>query len=138
MSNKPRLALAVPVKDGGRTIGYVGMSVLAGAFTDAFIDPIKVGENGYCFIVDPKGKVWAHPEKDTIFKDLSSFGFIQDAISMKNGFFEYLWKGATKYLAFAEVPETGWIVALSAEQDDLMAAARTLTSCSPWGQRGWC
>ena len=126
VSGKPRVAIVYPVKDGGRTIGYVGASVLAGAFTEQFIDPIKVGEKGYCFILDPEGKILAHPDRDTIFKDLSNFDFIQKAITQKNGFFSYEWKGATKYMAFSEVPKTGWIVALSAEQDDLMSAANTL------------
>ncbi|BDQ33519.1 methyl-accepting chemotaxis protein [Pseudodesulfovibrio portus] len=126
VSNKPRLAIAVPVKDGGKTIGYVGMSVLATAFTERFIDPIKVGEKGYCFIVDPEGKILAHPDKDTIFKDLSNYHFIQEAVTRKNGFINYEWKGATKYMAFSDVKKTGWVVALSAEQDDLMSAAYTL------------
>jgi len=126
VSNKPRLAIAVPVKDNGKVIGYVGMSILAAAFTEKIIDPIKVGEKGYCFIVDPEGKVLAHPDKDTIFKDLSNVGFIQEVIKLKNGFIDYQWQGATKYMAFADVDKTGWIVALSAEQDDLMSAAYTL------------
>ncbi|MDD3313240.1 methyl-accepting chemotaxis protein [Pseudodesulfovibrio sp.] len=126
VSKKPRVAIVVPIKKDGRTIGLIGQSVLAGAFTDRFIDPIKVGANGYCFIVDPKGIILAHPDKSLIFKDLSSYPFIREAVSRKTGFMSYDWKGAVKYMSFCNVPMTGWIVALSAEQNDLMSAAYSL------------
>jgi methyl-accepting chemotaxis protein len=126
VSKKPRLAIAVPVKSGGTAVGYVGVSVLAAAFTADLIDPVKVGTEGYCFILDPQGKILAHPDKELIFKDLSTLDFIQTMLQRKNGFIEYEWKGATKYMAFAEVPETGWIVALAAGQDDLMSDAKDL------------
>ncbi len=126
VSKKPRVAIVVPVKDDGKTIGYIGMSVLASAFTKKYIDPVKVGENGYCFIIDPDGKILAHPNSDMIFKDLSKYDFIKTMMAMKSGFIEYDWQGDTKYMAFAEVPQTGWIVALAAEQNDLMSAAHAL------------
>ncbi|MEF2231085.1 MAG: methyl-accepting chemotaxis protein [Pseudodesulfovibrio sp.] len=126
VSQKPRIAIAVPVKKNGATIGYVGESVLASAFTDKFIDPVKVGANGYCFVLDHTGKVLAHPDKDLIFKDLSDLHFIRESITRKKGFMSYDWKGEVKYMSFCDVPKTGWIVALSAEQGDLMSEAYVL------------
>lgn len=128
VSNQPRLAIAVPVKDGGKTIGYVGMSVLASGFSTAFINPIQVGQKGYAFLLDSGGKILAHPNKDEIFKDISHLSFVKKVISQKRGFLDYSLEGSTvvKYMAFAEVPKTGWILALAAEQDDLMSAAYTL------------
>ena len=126
VSNKPRIAIAFPVKKNGVTIGYVGESVLASAFTDKFINPIQVGANGYCFVLDQGGKVLAHPDGNLIFKDLSDLHFIREAVTKKKGFISYDWKGAVKYMSFCEVPKTGWIVSLSAEQDDLMSEAYTL------------
>jgi len=126
VSQKPRVAIVVPVKKDGRVIGLLGQSVLAGAFTDRFIDPVKVGDNGYCFIIDHKGTILAHPDKSLIFKDLSGLHFIREAVDRKKGFMSYDWKGAVKYMSFYDIPMTGWIVALSAEQNDLMSAAYTL------------
>jgi methyl-accepting chemotaxis protein len=126
VSKQPRLAIAAPVRDNGSTVGYIGMSVLASAFTTDFIDPVKVGDQGYCFILDSSGKILAHPDKSLIFKDLSDNDFIKTMLVRKTGFIEYQWKGKAKYMAFAEVIETGWIVALAADQDDLMTDAQTL------------
>lgn len=127
VSKEPRLAIAVALKDlTGETVGYLGMSVLASAFTKTFIEPISVGEHGYCFIVDEKGIVVAHPNKDLIFTDLSNYDFIAKALVAKTGFFDYFWKGAVKYMAFDQLSRNGWIVCLAAEQDDLMQEAYAL------------
>ncbi len=126
VSQKPRLVLAVPIKEEGKTTGYVGMSVLASAFTKAFIDPIKVGESGYCYIVDPKGKILAHPDRKLILSDFSKYAFIKESLRRKKGFLEYDWKGENKYMSFADVPSTGWIVSLSVTEADLMHEARLL------------
>jgi methyl-accepting chemotaxis protein len=126
VSKKPRVAIAARIRDEGRTVGYVGVSVMASAFTDSFIDPVKVGETGYCFILDPEGRILAHPDKSLIFKDLSEHDFIRTMMARKTGFIEYVWKGTDKYLAFSQVPETGWIVALAVDRDDLMSDAQRL------------
>ncbi|MFH1914850.1 MAG: methyl-accepting chemotaxis protein [Pseudomonadota bacterium] len=126
VSKQPRVAIAVRITDQGRTVGYVGMSIMASAFTTAYIDPIKVGSEGYAFILDPDGRILAHPNKDLIFQDLSQHDFIRTMMARKTGFIEYQWQGLTKYMAFSQVPETGWIVALAADQADLMAEASQL------------
>jgi len=126
-SKKPRVAICKAIRDeSGRTIGYVGMSVLSAAFTESLISPIKVGENGYAFVSDSTGKIVAHPSADLIFKDLSNLDFINEMVQRKTGFMDYVFKGDFKYMSFAEVPETGWIVALSAERSDMLVEARAM------------
>ncbi|WP_338668273.1 methyl-accepting chemotaxis protein [Pseudodesulfovibrio methanolicus] len=124
-TNKPRIAFVRAVKRDGKTIGYVGMSVQGEAFSD-FLAPIKVGENGYCYMYDDRGKVLAHPDSSLIFKDLSGSSFIQEGLRQKNGFIEYEWDGAVKYMAFGQVKRTGWIVALTAERSDFLHEANQL------------
>jgi methyl-accepting chemotaxis protein len=126
-TNKPRIAFVRAVKRDGKTVGYVGMSVQGEAFSN-YLAPIKVGDNGYCYMFDATGKILAHPDSTLIFKDLSSAGFIEEALREKNGFLEYDWKGAIKYMAFGQVQRTGWIVALSAERADFLHEANKLQS----------
>jgi len=123
-SNKPRIALCRAIRnENGKIIGYIGTSALSAAFTENFINPIKVGENGYAFMTDNTGKVIAHPNKDLIFEDLSSHDFVKEMLQEKTGFMDYEFKGAYKFMAFSEIPRTGWIVALSAEADDMLKQA---------------
>ncbi|EGB14936.1 methyl-accepting chemotaxis sensory transducer with Cache sensor [Pseudodesulfovibrio mercurii] len=124
-TNKPRVAFVRAVKRDGRTVGYVGMSVLGEAFSD-YLAPIKVGDNGYCYMYDSTGKILAHPDASLIFKDLSDKSFIQEGLRQKNGFIQYEWQGAVKYMAFGQVKRTGWIVALSAERSDFLHEAEQL------------
>ncbi len=127
VSKEPRLAIAVALKSAaGETVGYLGMSIQAAAFAKAFIEPINVGEHGYCFIVDAKGVMVAHPKKDMIFQDMTSYDFIKRALSLKKGFFDYEWQGVHKYMAVHDIARNGWIVCLAAEQDDLMQEAYAL------------
>ena len=84
-SKKPRIALARAIRKNGRIVGYVGMSVLAEAFTK-FLSTIKVGENGYGFMYDTSGRILAHPDTQMIFKDVSKNDFIQTGLRNKNGF----------------------------------------------------
>ncbi len=122
VSQKPRIALVVAVKDKGKTVGLFGMSVLAEAFA-SYLSPIKVGDHGYCFLYDHTGRILAHPNGDLIFKDMSDYSFVKTSLQDKNGFIEYKWQGAVKYMAFAQVEKTGWIVALAGERDDFMTEA---------------
>ncbi|WP_319583710.1 methyl-accepting chemotaxis protein [uncultured Pseudodesulfovibrio sp.] len=124
-SQKPRIAIVKAIKRGGRTIGYVGMSILGRSFS-RYLESVKVGENGYSFMYDHNGVVLAHPDSKLIFRDLSDVGFIQDGIRMRDGFIEYEWEGATKYMAFGQVDRTGWIVALTAERADYLNEAHKL------------
>ncbi|WP_207264881.1 methyl-accepting chemotaxis protein [Desulfovibrio sp. Huiquan2017] len=124
-TNQPRIAFVHAIKQDGRTVGYVGMSVLGEAFSD-YLSPIKVGDSGYAYMFDAEGKILAHPDTSLIFKDLSRFDFIQEGLRRKNGFIEYEWKGAMKYMAFGQVKRTGWIVALSAERSDFLHEAEQL------------
>ncbi|OIQ49388.1 Methyl-accepting chemotaxis protein III [Pseudodesulfovibrio hydrargyri] len=121
-TNKPRIAFVRAVKRDGRTVGYVGMSVQGEAVSN-YLSPIKIGDNGYCYMFDRTGKILAHPDGSLIFKDMSGQSFIQEGLRQKNGFIEYEWKGALKYMAFGQVERTGWIVALAAERDDFLQEA---------------
>jgi methyl-accepting chemotaxis protein len=69
-SKKPALVLAVPINRGNQLIG-----IIAAAMT---IDEIsrnvarwKKGKTGYAFLIDEKGKVVAHPQKQFVVKQVN-------------------------------------------------------------------
>ncbi|BBD08619.1 methyl-accepting chemotaxis protein [Desulfovibrio ferrophilus] len=93
-------------------------------FTEQFIDPIRIGKDGYGFIFDTSGRIIAHAvNKDLMLKDLSEHAFVQQAMKEKNGFFEYDWKGRKKVMAVRENKRTGWLVCMSVYESDLAAGA---------------
>ncbi|MFZ5586164.1 MAG: methyl-accepting chemotaxis protein [Thermodesulfobacteriota bacterium] len=135
-SGKPVVAVVEPVRmraiggkddDSGEVIGAIVAVVDLGAFAKEYIDPIKVGSSGYAYVAEKSGKVLAHPEQDKILAlDLNKFEFGRKMLSDKHGAVDYDFEGVAKLSAFEEEPILGWIVAITANQEELLAPARNL------------
>ncbi len=50
----------------------------------------KIGDTGYLCGVNTEGKLEIHPHSEGM--DASEFTFIQEAVAMKSGYLEYMWK----------------------------------------------
>ncbi|ADU63128.1 MAG: Cache 3/Cache 2 fusion domain-containing protein [Pseudodesulfovibrio sp.] len=110
----------------GSVIGGVGIFPKWDFFTSRFIDPFRIAENGYGFMLDAKGRIIAHAvNKDLYLKDLSEFDFVRTALSKRSGSAEYVWEGRDKYMVFETLERTGWVMVMSAYESDMGAAALT-------------
>ena len=118
-------AVAAPVRDEyGNVIGGVGIFPFWHKFTERYLDGSKIGEEGYGYMLDAKGRVIAHAiDKKLMLKDMRSNDFINTILAEKNGAAQYEWEGRAKRMSFKTIPETGWIVVMSAYEDDLAALA---------------
>jgi methyl-accepting chemotaxis protein len=125
----PVLVLASPIKDAqGAVKGVMAGVVDLGEFTGMVMNRIKIGETGYAYLLTHDGKVAAHPDKKQILKlDLSKYDFGREMLSKKNGIMTYDWQGRAKLAAFASVPASGWVVAVVADENEILAAANRLT-----------
>jgi methyl-accepting chemotaxis protein len=128
-SGLPVIVLAAPVKDAQGTVkGVLAGVVDLGDFTAQVINRIKVGATGYAYMLNPKGIVMAHPDKNHIMKlDLSKQDFGREMLGKKRGIMTYVWQGQEKLAAFETVPTSSWIVVVAADEDDILAAAQRLT-----------
>ncbi|GFK92750.1 Methyl-accepting chemotaxis protein McpQ [Fundidesulfovibrio magnetotacticus] len=116
--------VVVPVKDAnGRVIGGAGLAVNWSRFMERYILPVKIGSQGYAYILDDKGAIIAHPDQASVLRDVSDLGFVRDTLARKNGVMRYEYKGVEKVQAFAQVERTGWIVCVNATEEDLAAPA---------------
>lgn len=77
------------------------------------------GMSGYAYLINSKGVVVYHPDKETDGKDVSNEQFIKDILAKKTGYIEYLWYGKTKVSAFEALPN-GWTIVVGSYLDDLM------------------
>ncbi|SDK90661.1 methyl-accepting chemotaxis protein [Maridesulfovibrio ferrireducens] len=118
-------AIAHSVRDAsGKVIGGVGVFPKWDRFTSAFVDPFRIGKDGYSFMIDNKGRIIAHAvDKNLYLKDLSKFDFIKSILKTKNGGEAYDWEGRMKYMEYKTFPLTNWTVVVSAYESDLTSAA---------------
>ncbi|MBU1002038.1 MAG: Cache 3/Cache 2 fusion domain-containing protein [Proteobacteria bacterium] len=113
------------IKDpSGTVMGGLAVFPRWEVFTEQFIDPVRIGKDGYGFIFDGKGRIVAHGvDKELMLQDLSEQAFVQQALKLKNGLFQYDWQGRKKVMAVRENERTGWLVCMSVYEDDLASGA---------------
>ncbi|KPJ97493.1 MAG: hypothetical protein AMJ60_11005 [Desulfobacterales bacterium SG8_35] len=130
-SGKPVFVLAAPVNQNdtvnGVLLGYIDLEY----FNNTFIDSIRLGNTGYAYMLNPKGLVIAHPDKENILKlDLSTYDFGKKILAAKAGQIIYTFNGMEKLVSFATFEELGWIIATGAGTADLYAPARKIRKVS--------
>ncbi|WP_051261054.1 methyl-accepting chemotaxis protein [Desulfovibrio inopinatus] len=119
------LPISAPISDeSGKQLGILTIFLDWNSFTSRFLDSVRVAGAGYGYILDKEGNVIGHAvDKNLIRKSVASFEFVQKALSMKNGVLEYDWKGKKKIMSMSYVPATGYIVSMTAFDDELSASA---------------
>ena len=126
-TGNPVFFIASPIEEKGSIVGiFFGVVDLA-VFNKAFIDDIKVGENGYAYLYQPDGLVLAHPDKTNILKlNMNEFDFGKEMIAKGSGIITYTWKGSEKVVAFDKEPELGWTVGVGAATAEFLAPVRRI------------
>ncbi|HHY13094.1 MAG TPA: methyl-accepting chemotaxis protein [Thermoanaerobacterales bacterium] len=127
------VSLAVPIQDTrGQVIGALvaktGISELNNIVSD-----IKIGHEGYAYIIDEKGTTIAHPDAKLVIEmdniqinlnedpELQSLADIhEDMINGNRGFGEYTYANETKLSAHVPIEDTGWAIALTRPKDEAL------------------
>ena len=124
VTGKPIYVLTLPVTRAGKVLGVMYGAVDLTSFSARVIDPVKVGQEGYAFLMAKSGLVAAHPNESAILKtNLQDFDFGKKMASVKNGLFTYTYEGVEKLVAFRTDELTGWTVGVGAATDDIFASA---------------
>ena len=95
------------------------------------IDELKLGKTGFAFLVDSKGMIIAHPEKELMMKtnigDLKGMESVAGRmIASEEGIRECSYKGDNKIVAFAPIQAAQWGVGLVISKKELMAPIRNM------------
>ena len=119
-TKKEVLAIATPVlNDNRKPIGAVCVTINWREYIKSHVLNIAVTGNGYAFIIDANGRFIAHPNEDVHMADGSKMDFVPKALKMKNGSFDYDFKGKSKVLVFNTIEKTGWLVCTSSYTEEL-------------------
>lgn len=65
----PAFIISLPVYKDGRFVGAAHVAMPMKGFTDKFVNEVKLGETGYMFMVDDKGLLISHVNKELILSE---------------------------------------------------------------------
>lgn len=126
-TGNPAIFIVYPIKDGDKIIGTLVGSIRFDSIS-SYASKIKIGENGYAYMIDKNGLIVSHPDTSKILKENASdkandeFKLIIN--EMKEGKTSesfYTYNNMYKYTVFQ--PVDNWVIAVTADYDEYMASA---------------
>ncbi len=117
------IAVAVPIfsnaVEKGGIIGVIDLKKMS----DSFVGRSKIGETGYCYIVDLNGVVLVHPNESEIgVVNLYDYVFDGDVLSQKEGLLRYTYGGQEKIVFFRRDDSLNWIFVAGAATEEIFAS----------------
>jgi methyl-accepting chemotaxis protein len=119
------IAFSAPVKDeNGNVIGVIGTGVYVDYFAKAFKN-VSVGKTGYAYMISKSGLMLFHPTKAKIGKPVEN-AVMKDIVvklskgeELKGAVANYLFNGTKKVMGYDFVPETKWVLAVTADVKEM-------------------
>ncbi len=138
-NDKPCLFLASSIvsKDGKslRLVANLSLQYLH----SVFIRDIKVGEEGYAYIVHNNGLMISHPNRAYLGTlDFKEYDWGRDILEQKEGFISYEFEGKPKIGAMYPVDQADWIIGVTAYNNDVYASLSTFAYTTLFVALGIC
>ncbi|MCP4021985.1 MAG: PAS domain S-box protein, partial [Desulfobacteraceae bacterium] len=113
-------------EDKKKPVGILAFEINPETFT-AFVSSMKIGAQGYSFLLDDKGFLIYHPDQELILKntfvksgDARMEQLIQQMQKQERGFGKYRFKGRIKYMAFTPCRIKPWSVGITLQRAEFM------------------
>jgi|GEM_PF-3001207 len=118
---------AFPLIQGNQVRGVVGEDILLTTLAET-IKEVSVNGKGYAFVIDRNGVVLAHPDTKLLTTNLYENQEIKDTVktmfAMDSGqacYKSQRFREAVELLIFRKIPTTGWVMAISIDEEDAYA-----------------
>ncbi len=136
-TGNPIFVASTPIKgaDGG-VRGVLFAVVRITDLYDMILAPIKIGANGYAFVIDPNGMIIGHPNKKFIMDlNVSGSDYGKVMLAKRDGTYKYFFdkQKQWKAMAFGEAKSAGWIIAITAPLGELMSPLSAIRNASVIG-----
>lgn len=124
VTGQPILGVAYPLKVDDKVVGAIVATIKFEKLTESLAS-VKIGENGYAYMIDKNGLMVYHPNKEKILKenigqttnsDLKALVDKMRAGKTDEGYYTY--EGIRKFVRFTPVGE--FILVVSANYDEYM------------------
>lgn len=114
-------------EDKTKPVGILVFEIKLSSFS-TFVSSLKIGSQGYSFLLNDKGYLIYHPDQNLNFKntflengDAKLALLIKKMQSGKRGFGDYLFKKRKKYMVFTPCRIKNWSVGITLQQSEFMA-----------------
>lgn len=129
--NKLTISIAAPVRDSSGQIKCILVATHDYTVFSSIIDSIRIGKEGYSFVLNKQGVKLAHSNinhiinRDNDFENVKTNASLKELVELEkkmingeSGFGEYAYTGIRKYMAFAPIPNSDWSMGLTIPKDE--------------------
>lgn len=138
VTNEPVIMIAVPIYKNNKVIGALVGRKDGNALSEV-VKSTGYGKEGYGYIVNNKGTIIAHPDKEKVLnqfnpieeakKDkslLSASTLFQKILKEQSGISTYNYNGESLYASYEAIEGTGWYFVITASKDEVLASVPSL------------
>ncbi len=129
VTNQAVVLYATPIRVEGEVVASLFARKDAAVFSE-IINQMGFGANGYAFILGKDGTLYAHPDKERVMEqdnvlkdggDYENVGIAFENLGIGNeGVINYDFCGSKRYMGVAPIKNTDWVLAVGADEDDIL------------------
>jgi methyl-accepting chemotaxis protein len=120
-------AISFPVKEENRVTGVFWGVIALRDLSRKFIDPVRIGDYGYAYIVNESGFILAHPNKKLIQKEtIARYPWGKRILETDKGLIRYEFGGKTVMTAYRKNRQMGWRVGVGVEESDAFSVVNRI------------
>ncbi len=131
VTGNPVIGVAAPIVVEGTIRGTCFVVIDQTKFNTDYIDPVKIGNEGFAMMVDGKGNIIAYPDKSEILNSNTyDYDFGREMMSLEKGVMEYIFNGNSRTSSVITSSRSDWKIIVTAENDDIYAGVNNLLKLS--------
>ncbi len=133
VTNSLVLMYSVPITDNGKIVGALIGRRDGNALSD-IVEDIKFGERGYGYIINDKGVIVGHVDRDRVLNQSNPIEeaktdatqrsvatVFETILSEKEGVDSYEYNGVGLYAGYSPIEGTNWILVITANSDEVLS-----------------
>ncbi len=127
LNGEPVFTISFPVRKKDAVVGVLFGTVNLEYFSQTYIEPIKVGQHGYAYMLSRNGFVVSHQDKSLVLNlNAKELSFGRKMLSEDKILTDYTFRGVKKTAAVEKNNETGWRIGVSVNYSDIMTPVKFL------------
>lgn len=134
VTNEVVLMYATPIERDGKIVGAL-IGRRDGNALSQITDDAGFGDKGYGYIINGKGTVVAHPDREMVMSQFNPFesaksdesltslaNLLENVLKEKTGIRNYIFEGNDLYAGYAPIEGSEWIFIITANQEEVLSS----------------